>query len=651
MDQSNPIEGFTFRIAAALICMTCIFYTAVMRRFNKKKLRSRLFLTLLVLTLIDCFTGIFVYIFGTSQLPYILRLLLTYFFQLLYYLTHIAFIALFVLYIVVVCDMHHNLTARKLLVIFLPFWILELGVFTNPFTNFIFSVDKNLVYRRGVGIYVAYVVSIIYVLYSIYLLARYWRSMNNLQKFAMLYFFGLSFTGMAIQLFNPQIICELFAESLGLMGIMIMIERDDYRIDCKTHAYNRSALLHDLRSCFEMKRHFFIICVRLINAEVYRRVVGYRSYDMIMEQVANFLSGLHENYDVYRTTGGNFYLLCPDISAKKADELLDKIANRFGEDFRVENGTTRVNPKILCASCPEQLTNPNDILLFSASDLEESGKTVLKGGDLNFLLRRVDVEKAIVRGLEGESFKVMYQPVYDKNTLKIHSAEALLTLNDMELGEISFSEFMSVSEDTGFVMELEYRMIDAVCRFVNTGVEHSDINSSGIVIHIMSLQVLTQELVNRVREYVNAYDIDPSILVFDVSDTIAVHAQEFLLYIIDEFSKMGIRFVLVNNDSGFLGLNHSVIAKFDGVTINVKKHYALSDNEQSDIILRNRTAMVHQLGKVVILSGVDSRELFERVRNIPADNIVGNYLSKMVSKNELQNKFWHAETLDYIYEN
>ena len=45
--EQNAIGGLSFRIAAILISITSIFYTAVMRKYTRKKLRSRLFLTLL----------------------------------------------------------------------------------------------------------------------------------------------------------------------------------------------------------------------------------------------------------------------------------------------------------------------------------------------------------------------------------------------------------------------------------------------------------------------------------------------------------------------------------------------------------------------------------------------------------------------------
>ena len=303
--------------------------------------------------------------------------------------------------------------------------------------------------------------------------------------------------------------------------------------------------------------------------------------------------------------------------------------------------------KILCVSCPDEISDVGDIMLLSETEIADSKKTVFRGKDLGFLLRKIDVEKAIVRGMAEDNFKVIFQPVYDKYSYTIHSAEAFLALKDPEYGKISFEEFMLVSEETGFAQELEYKMIDYVCRFIRDGVAHSELGISTLIIHIMSVQVLTEDLVTYVRACIDKYVIDPSLLVFYISDTIAMQAQDVTNYILDEFMEMGIRFVLVSNEAGVFGLGGDMLDKFDGVDINLKKLYDSDDADQADIILKNRTAMVNQLGKMVTLSGIDNRELFEKANKFLGDLIVGEYLSRPVSKNELQNKFWNMETLEF----
>ncbi len=644
MVDINPIGAFSFRTAAVMISLTCIFYTTVMQRASRKRLRSRLFIVALFIILIDCITGIVNTFVMESDLTFATKHIIVYINKMIYYSTHFSFVPVFAFYIILVCDVFHRYRRKlKMAIVLGPSVLMVLAVLTNPLTGFIFSNDDTQYYSRGYGVYVAYAISALYLMFCFYLLARYWHTMNHLQKIAMFYFLALAVSGVIIQMIFPDIICELLAESLGLMGIMIMIEKDDYRLDYKTHANNRGALVHDLRSFLAVDRKFYVICIRVINAELYRRVLGYEGYDTIMVKIADFLKDIDYHFETYRTTGGNFFLLCPDISQTTADDVVDQIVDRFGQSFDVGSGSTNVRAKVICVQCPEEFSNADDILRLAEININEEDKMVFKGKDIGFLLRRIEVEKAIIRGMNDDNFKVMYQPIYWKKDYRIRSAQALLTLNDPELGKIDFAEFMSVAEDTGFVTEIEYRMIRSVCRFVKAGIEKSDTIVGRFVIHIMSVHVLKPEYVDKLKTIIEETGVNTSYIRFSVSDTIAIQAQEALSYIIDECAKFGVGFVLLNHDSGFLGLDVSTINKFEGVIIDAKRHFASSDISQGDIILTNRINMISQLGKKVVLSGIDDRKIFEKVRDIPADLIFGDYLSVMVTKNELQTKFWHNE--------
>ncbi len=647
MGDLNPIGALSFRTAAIMICITCIFYTAVVKRETNKRLRSRLFLVALIITLYDCITGIVNTLVLNSDLSQKVKYVVIYFNKLSYYGTHFAFVPIFALYIILVCDVFHRFKSKlKLIVFFGPCLFLEIAVLTNPLTGFIIANGIENDYARGYGVYLAYIISAFYLGFCFFLLAKYWNTMNHIQKIAMFYFLGLAITGVIIQMIFPEIICEMLAESLGLMGVMIMVEKDDYRLDYKTGAYNRTSLLQDLRGSSNVGKEFYTICVRIINADLYRRLMGYEGYDIVLTKVSDFLKGLDYRYDVYRTTGGNFYLLCTDTSKEAIDYTLERIVERFGQSFEVGSGATTVKAKVICVKCPDEFNDAEDILRLSEINIDDDDKMVFRGEDLDFIHRNIEVEKAIIRGMAGNTFRVMYHPIYLKDTMGVHSAEALLTFNDPDIGRIRFSEFMAVAENAGVVEELESRMIEAVCQFISRGVIKSEVDIKIFCIHIISVHVLTQELVEKVRLLIKKYEIDPAMFRISVSDTIATQARDVLGYIIDEFNKIGIKVILHNHESVFLGLDVTTIDKFDGINIDVKRHFETADESQADAILRNRAGMVSQLGKKVILSGIDNRELYERIKDVKANYLIGEYLSPVVTQNELQNKFWNKEVFN-----
>ena len=57
-------------------------------------------------------------------------------------------------------------------------------------------------------------------------------------------------------------------------------------------------------------------------------------------------------------------------------------------------------------------------------------------------------------------------------------------------------------------------------------------------------------------------------------------------------------------------------------------------DEADRITLKNRTDMFKQINKTVVVSGVDSFEYFDKIKDIYADYILGDYLSPAVSRVE-----------------
>ena len=242
MQYASSADNLTFRGAAAVICITCLFYSTMMRK--RSRIRNRLFTMLVTFTLIGSMTSIVAYFFIRSNLPHNIKQLLYYFSEMIYFFVHFAVIPVFVFYIVMICGIRYKLNRLQRGLIKVPFYILELMVFLNPVTDIVFTIDDNFTFHRGTGIYVAYGLSGFYLMLSLWLMFRYWFIINNMKKVAMAYFMVLVVAGTVIQMLYPYIVCELLCEAIGLMGIMVMIEKDDDRTDTVTNVYNRANIFY-----------------------------------------------------------------------------------------------------------------------------------------------------------------------------------------------------------------------------------------------------------------------------------------------------------------------------------------------------------------------------------------------------------------------
>ena len=637
------IDSMTYRIAAAIICITCLFYSTMMRK--RYRIRSRLFTMLVVIVLIDSLTDVVTYLAVTYGITDTFKWIISYLAEMTYYFTHVGMMPVFVFYIVTICGVRFRLSRIQRFVLKFPIFLLELLLLTNPLTQYFFRIIAKFDYARGVGTYLSYSVSVYYIGVAVLVLIKYWYTINATKKVAMVYFLSLAIGGTIIQMVFPGIKCELMCEAIGLTGIMLMIEKDDDRTDMISMAYNRLAFVQDMKSLFLMKREFSAICLRLENLDMYSKIYGEEMIDPLLKMLAAHFMEDGTETNAYRTAYNVFYIVNPEMTDWETNNLAEATEIRMKKPWVIGDTEFLLDFHILLAKCPEQFSSVNDLFLLESTDLKRQEKNLLRRTDLSFLIRRMEVEKAIGRGIQEKGFAIYYHPVYQQGDNNIKLAEVYLKLQDSIMGEVQTAEFMEVAENSGFLEELQLRTIEGVCRFLSSGVDKSDMQIEFVLLPIMSARMLKRELFNKISENIKRFNIEPSLLAFVLKESDALGAKDELEKMREAIENLGVRTYISDYEAGFLGINTIANLDFEGVILDMRKIFETSNQENAEIVLQNRTTMIRQLDKKIIIAGIDNGYYYDKIKEVPYDYMEGDYLSKEVTRNELQNKFWHGEYL------
>ncbi|MBQ3796476.1 MAG: EAL domain-containing protein [Butyrivibrio sp.] len=637
------IDSMTYRFAAAIICITCLFYSTMMRK--RYRVRSRLFTMLVVITLVDSLTDVVSYFVVQSNLSDTFKWVVSYLCEVVYYFTHLGMMPILLFYIIVICGVKYKYQNYKKYFLRVPIYLLEILLLTNPFTQLFFTVEGEFDYARGWGTYIAYAISVYYLGLTLALIIKYWYTINGTKKMALFYFLSLGIGATIIQMIRPEIKCELLGEAIGLSGIMIMIEKDDDRTDVSSKAYNRMAFVQDMKSLFNLDRSFKVVCVKMENLEMYRKFYGSEVIDNALRQMTSFFMDDGDETDAYRTAYNTFFVLNTEKVGWDIKDAAKRIVKRFEKGWYINGTEIKLDCSVIIASCPDQFKTLNDIFLLESENFSESSNKIYEGKDLDFLIRKIEVEKAIGRGLSDKSFSVCYCPVYEKENYSIKLAEVRLRLHDRELGDLAPEEFMEVAENSGFIEELQILTIESVCRFLSSGVDKSDMQIDYVLVPVMSASLIKKELIGKIKDYIDHFKIDPSLIALVIKESYVIYAKDVFDSINQAVGKLGIRLYVSDYQAGFLGINTISSLDFEGVILDMKSFFGTINAESGDIVLANRTHMIKQLENKIILSGIDSYMYYEKIKDVNVDYVEGNFFSGEVSKNELQNKFWHGEHL------
>ena len=171
--------------------------------------------------------------------------------------------------------------------------------------------------------------------------------------------------------------------------------------------------------------------------------------------MADWFMSLNKQIRVYRVTPDNFSLIYLYEKPEDVEMITDTIASKFKEGWMYEDTKIEFNTIIRIAMIPQEFADPDLILEISEENVntEQNGVLVLKGEDLETITRRVLIEHAMRNALDNKSFQVYYQPIWNAETKKITTAEALIRLIDPAIGFISPEEFIPIAEQNGLISE------------------------------------------------------------------------------------------------------------------------------------------------------------------------------------------------------
>ncbi len=568
--------------------------------------------------------------------------------HMLYFVFHSLIAPVFLIYVLCLSDAIKKVSDFHITLIMVPIFVMELLILSDPFTSVMYYHDSNGDFQRNWGEYVIYFFAAIFIFAATVCIFRYWFAMTMRKRLSLICFLGVVLIGLAVQFVYKNIRCELFAEALGLLGIMLLMESEDERLDPETGIYNRHGLEIDLDSNFKLKNSINIISLRIIDVSTSLRSIGITNINYLTKEVAEFLKTKIQRYYIYNIDPSQFIILLDaDKNAENhkfrkifqkyeasadADELIEGILERFKGNWDIGKTKFSLNPIILKANMPETFETVEDVFFFIDSPLPKKiEKQVLEGPDLNYLLRRTEVENAIRRGLSDEEFEVYYQPVYDLHTKKLHGAEALLRLHDSVLGEVYPDEFIPVTEQMGLIDEVDDMVLGKVCEFVESGLPERK-GMQTLNVNLSMIQCMQKGFVDRINKIVERYDIKKSMITFEITESVGADDYQKLGEIIKELKSSGYQFAMDDYGTGYSNIQSIFSLDFDVVKIDKSILWAAEKGELGMTILTNSINMIRQMKKKIVVEGVETESQIKLLESLGVDYQQGFYFSKPIPK-------------------
>lgn len=621
-----------FNIATLLICVTNLVFTQIQHRTQRKQ--NKAFIIMLCILSLNAISegvqAILLTSINDSQVAFLGFDIACF----IYFITHTMLCPVFFYYVNQVC---YTTIHKKSIVnwsLFLCFVIPELLVLTNPFFGAVYKYGPGNVFQRNWGEYVVYASAALFFIVSIAFLMHSWHYLFHKHRAAFVVFAVFTVTGILVQLVNYQLKTELLAEALGLTGMMLCIEDDDFWLDATTSFYNRRALILDLDAYLNNGRNVKLLCLRVINHEAAMKIIGTESNDLLSKVLEEYIKTLVKDDMVYHINPGTFVITMADVDDEKIHSMAQTIKNRFARPWRMGNSIVILDAVVMLTGIPGRFSTVSDIIYMFESDLpHDNDKKILEGDGLNYLIRRADVAKALARGIANNSFSVHYQPTYNLSDRSLHGAEALVRMVDKELGPVYPDEFIPIAESIGIIDDIDDFVLIEVCKFISSGIP-AKYGLDCININLSVLQCIKSGFVEHINGIVEEQGVDKKCINFEITESWASDDYKILSNVISSLKAEGFLFSMDDYGTGYSNMSAIFSLDLDVIKIDKSILWGAQESELGMIILENSIRMIKQMNRGILVEGVETEEQIKLLEKLGVNYLQGFYFSRPVPEDK-----------------
>ena len=241
-----------------------------------------------------------------------------------------------------------------------------------------------------------------------------------------------------------------------------------------------------------------------------------------------------------------------------------------------------------------------------------------------------DIDRYIRKAIKNNGFRMYYQPIYSVRDNKFVTAEALIRLNDDEVGFISPEDFIPAAEKSGAIYEIGDFVIDSVFNFIEKtrpyGVRYIEIN-------ISAMQCMSDSFVEDIKRKLVQYNVSNKSVNFELTESASAILDDVLRKTVSLLHAEGIEFSIDDYGTGYSNLHRIMSEPIKLIKIDRSLINELSDDKTRSV-LSDTIRMIKAIGMEIVAEGVETAETAQWLIDKGCDYIQGYYYAKPMPEDE-----------------
>ena len=384
------------------------------------------------------------------------------------------------------------------------------------------------------------------------------------------------------------------------------------------------------------KLNKYVIIVADINGFKYiNELYGYDIGNKVLKIISVYFDDYFKsNGIIARTHSDNFVIFTKIKADYKIEDInayiLPKINDLLGDNFR------------LLFSVGMYLCKDDESIDYMA-DCAAFAKNEVKGNSLNALslytekmkekkLFNNNVISMMETSLLNNEFYMIYQPKYCLKTNKLIGSEALVRWKTKDGQDLSPNQFIMIFEKNGFIVKLDYYVMEKVCKFIAS----TNIKLPVISVNLSGRTLLNNDLVKDYCNIVNKYNLSTNQIEIEITEGVFIDNHDLIKERLKEFKDAGFTISMDDFGSGVSSLNRLQNIDVDIIKLDKVFIEKTINNEKGHTIVKNIVNMCKELNIKTVAEGIENKLQLDKLKSINCDIGQGYYFSKALTEHEFK---------------
>jgi diguanylate cyclase (GGDEF)-like protein/PAS domain S-box-containing protein len=429
--------------------------------------------------------------------------------------------------------------------------------------------------------------------------------------------------------------------------------------DRLTGLANRALFMERLHRAIERVRaaeqpRFAVLFLDFDRFKLVNDAMGHEAGDRMLREVAARLRrelGVTEDELaetghtlVARFGGDEFLILLNDPgddagAVLVAERLLAALAATYtvGEREIYSTASIGIVTNSQCMESAETVVRNADVAMYEAKRSGRARAVVFDDAMRARLTRYVDISTHLRQAIGTPELSLVYQPIFDLETGRMTSVEALSRWHHAELGQVSPKEFIPVAEESGLISQLGQWVLDEACRHLaawRDQAPHSAPQTVSVNISRAEL-ALGERLLEKVHAALWNSGLPPQCLQLEVTERDVMIDPAATLGLMRALRDMGVRLAMDDFGTGTSSLGCLRDYPFDVIKIDQSFVDNVTANDDRLAVLEAAITVIQNLGKVSVAEGVETPQQLAILKSLGCERGQGYFFSVPLSPQRL----------------